>query len=198
MYHLSFIYSVSSLVIIIISVFVVVVFVVVSHVRSHAVFEAEVTLKKCLPLGTNISWFCILSRVERDQERKNRMGKSFFMHISFNYIKKGGGGGFKIRYHHLFLGPASERNKLERWEWRHWKDLSLQIMNHIWFLKIRAKLTEQTSFKVKKSIFDGEWGPMRRLMRTQGYPVPVGGPREPTCGSWEPTLGFQEPTWGSQ
>ena len=115
----------------------------------HAVFEAEITLKKCLPLGTNISWFCILSRVERDQERKNRMGKSFFMHISFSYIKKGGGGGFKIRYHHLFLEPASERNKLERWEWRHWKDPFLQIMNHIWFLKIRTKLTEQTSFKVK-------------------------------------------------
>ena len=130
----------------------------------HAVFEAEITLKKCLPLGTNISWFCILSRVDRDQERKNRMGKSFFMHISFSYIKKGGGGGFKIRYRHLFLGPASERNKLERWEWRHWKDLFLQIMNHIWFLKIRAKLTEQTSSKVKNSIFDGGWGPIRPLM----------------------------------
>ena len=85
--------------------------------KMLAVFEAEITLKKCLPLGTNISWFCILSRVERDQERKNRMGKSFFMHISFNYIKKGGGGGFKIRYRNLFLGPASERNKLERWGW---------------------------------------------------------------------------------
>ena len=62
----------------------------------HAFLEAEVTIKKCPPIVTNISWICTLSRVERDQEWKNRIGKSVFMSVFSFPIKIGGGGWFKI------------------------------------------------------------------------------------------------------
>ena len=63
----------------------------------HAVLEAEVTIKKCPPIGTNISRSCMLSQVERDQEQKNQIGKSVFMSVFSFPIKIGGGGEFKIR-----------------------------------------------------------------------------------------------------
>ena len=68
----------------------------------HGVLEPETTFKKWSMIGTIISGLYMLSRVKRDQKRKNRLANSFFMLISNFRIKISGGGGFEVRYFNLF------------------------------------------------------------------------------------------------
>ena len=96
-----------------------------SRSPAHAVLEPETTFKKWSMIGTIISGLYMLSRVKRDQKRKNRLANSFFMLISNFRIKISGGGRFEVRYFNLFLVPAPKQKRLEKWAWRHWKALFL-------------------------------------------------------------------------
>ena len=96
----------------------------------------------------------MLSRIKRNQKRKNRLANSFFMLISNFRLKISGGDAFEVRYPNLFLVPAPKQEKLEMWAWCHLKALFLKIMNHINPLNIPCKLTQQMSAKVGKCIFN--------------------------------------------
>ena len=91
----------------------------------HGVLEAGITFKKCSIVGTFFSGLPAYFRVKRRQERKNRLGKSFFMLISFSHVKMGVSCLLKIGLHHLFLLPAPKRTNLEYWGWCHLKALFL-------------------------------------------------------------------------
>ena len=91
----------------------------------HGVLEPETTFKKWSTMGTNISRFYMLSRIKRNQKRKNRLANSFFMLISNFRLKISGGDAFEVRYPNLFLVPAPKQEKLEKWAWCHWKALFL-------------------------------------------------------------------------